>query len=242
MDALRTRTWYWELKIASGMTDYQLNGALMGLKCSDTRGEIPRKAFERIRRKGVLPTDDRDDSLVDRAAALDGCAATAAVFRSDFWELLRRPQMELAALKQLIMRFSLALGVTRPTHAEAWSGKNRQTIGFTADYRQGIQLIKGRGCLNSLGLLGALYREALYFGEIEVASELKASFVEVVAKLEKRLLSKREHPAIVRFADQLTHDATSVTEMALSRVIFAGNVDGKPGDHAETLYAFKRVG
>jgi hypothetical protein len=223
------------------MTDYQLNGSLLGLKRSDARGEVPKKALERIRRKGVLPDDNRDGSLVDRAAALDGCASTAAVFRSDFWELLRTPDMELSVLKQLILRLSFALGVTRPTHAEAWSARKGGAIGFTPTYRKGIELIKRRGCLDSMGLLGALYREALHFGEIDVANELKTSFIQAAASYEKLLLSRQEDKAIARFADQLSRDARDLTETALSRVIFFGNAIGKPGDHVETLYAFKKV-
>ena len=241
LDALRARTWYWTLKIASGMTDYQLNGTLLGLKRGDLRGEIPRKAFERIRRKGVLPNDDVHGSLIDRAAALDGCGNTAAVFRSEFWELLRRPNMELAELKQLILRLSLSLGVTRPTHAEAWSGKTQTTIGLTRHYQEGVQLIKNQGGLDSMALLGALYREALQFGEIEVASELKRSFMAALIKYEALLKSAQELPAIFRFAEQLSRDASSLSEMAISRVISGGNAKARLGDHAETLYAFKQM-
>jgi hypothetical protein len=133
------------------------------------------------------------------------------------------------------------LGVTRPTHAEAWSGKTQTTIGLTRHYQEGVQLIKNQGGLDSMALLGALYREALQFGEIEVASELKRSFMAALIKYEALLKSAQELPAIFRFAEQLSRDASSLSEMAISRVISGGNAKARVGDHAETLYAFKQM-
>lgn len=118
LDTLRARIWYWHVKITSGMTDYQLNQCFIGSRTIPKRGDIPGKAFERIRRVGVVPRHGDESGLVERVDSHVSGYGTGAVFRSDFWLLLREPDMELSELKRFIWGLSLLLGVSRPKRIE----------------------------------------------------------------------------------------------------------------------------
>lgn len=240
LDALRARIWYWHVKIASGMTDYQLNQCFIGSRSVAKRGDIPNKAFERIRRDGVVPSDRDESGLVERVDRHESGCGTATVFRSGFWWLLRRPDVELHELKHFIWDLSFLLGVARPSHDEVW-GKGRRMrvkVGLTREHADGVSLVTSIGTLTSAALLGALYKEAMQFGETEAATLLKDGFISTMVKYTDGLQRHANKSHIKRFSEQLWRDSRALCELAVNRIIFTASEIAAPGDHAEVLYPF----
>lgn len=240
LDALRARIWYWHVKIASGMTDYQLNQCFIRSRRVPMRGDIPSKAFERIRRVGVVPNDGDEPGLVEKVDQHVSGYGTAAVFRSDFWRLLRRPNMELRDLKRFIWDLSFLLGVARPNHMEVWGKECQKKVkfGLTRAYVDGVSLITGIGTLSSAALLGALYKEAVQFGETEIATLLKDGFISTMSKYAEELQRHAKELHIARFSEQLWRDSFELSDIAVRRVIFTASEVAAPGDYTEVRYPF----
>lgn len=240
LDALRARIWYWHVKVASGMTDYQLNQCFIGSRTIAKRGDIPTKAFERIRRVGVVPSDGDESGLVERVDQHEAGYGTATIFRSNFWQLLRRPDMELCELKDFIWGQSFLLGVARPKRTELMGKERRRNVrfGLTKEYMGGVSLIARIGTLDGAALLGALYKEALQFGETEIATMLKGTYISTMSKYAEELQRHANELHIARFSKQLWRDSNDVLELAVKRVIFTASELAAPGEHAEVRVPF----
>jgi hypothetical protein len=102
----------------------------------------------------------------------------------------------------------------------------------------GVSLISGIGTLSSAALLGALYKEAVQFGETEIATLLKEAFISTMSRYAKELQRHANEPHIARFSEQLWRDSNDVLELAVKRVIFTASEVAAPGDHAEVRLPF----
>lgn len=243
LEALRACIWYWHVKVVSGLTDYQLN-ARFAKEIGKNREEIP-KVFERIRRDGVVPQDVPGSGLIDRVDADDSCRGTAWIFRSNFWELLKDPDLSIQRLKIQITEQSRLLGVGRITSSEAW-GKgikpgHGRTIDSPVDYQRGVSMLTEFGSLESATLLGLLYKEAIAFGEPELATQLKFGFMSTMVSYVERLQKYSDLPSIARHASEYNRDIHYFREFAINRVIFTGREESMLGDHGEVHHPFFRL-
>lgn len=242
LEALRSRIWYWHVKVVSGLTDYQLNARFAREDSQGHYGAIPAKVFERIRRDGVVPKDVPGDGLVDRVDADVTCRGTALIFRSNFWDLLKEPSQSVHRLKLSIDRQSQLLRVGRITNLQAWGQKkkegSRRPIDSSEDYRHGVVMLTGIGTLESATLLGLLYKEAIIFGEPALATQLKAGFISTIGSYVGRLRRTRLEPYMLRHLDSFERDINLFREFAINRVIFTGREEAMPGDYVEVHYPF----
>jgi hypothetical protein len=233
LDALRTRIWYWHVKIASGMTDYALNDRFFSDGTYRSKGEVPTKRFERIRRRGVVPRDAGPVSLIGRVDQLGSCRGTASIFRSRFWKLLEQPKMELRTLKSFIHEQALVLGLSRFD-----SGPPLTSLQQDLARQEGIDRLVATGSLDAIALLGALYKEALFFSQLEIAISLRKAFLLSVMAYHELLQKHASDEHIRRFAKELQRDAYELHQVAINRVLFPGREDATPGEHAEVQYPF----
>lgn len=242
LQTLRARTWYWHVKILSGLSDYELNNRFLYADQPRAPGEPQTKGFERIRARGVVPSDARHGNLIDRVDAVELYRGTAGVFRSRFWDLLQEPDMSLGDLKVLIGELSLIVGLARPRHVDIWgAGPGRPRIGLNANYRCGLELLSRVGTLDSAALMGALYKEALCFGETEVGTVLKTAFISAMVAYSDKMQAHIEDRHITRVAQDLSRHAPDLCETAIERVLHTAKGAVAAGDHAEIYYAFEPV-
>lgn len=232
LDVLRARTWYWAVRSRVPWTDYGLNYRFVGAFVHADSGTASPKAFDRIRRFGTVPSEGthhaRKFSLVDRVEAEFQLRGTASIFRSPFWQLLRDPHMDALSLKGMISDLLARQGLCRPNLLEAPPAVQANWFSGPSDsYKAGIDHLIATCTLDSVALLGALFREALLFGELDLALVLKPSYQDSVCAYWEKMREYADLSHLAKYKETIFQDARFLRDAAIDRVLYTP--DGMAG-------------
>lgn len=222
IDQLRARIWYWHVRGRSDLSDYALSRRFAP-RISSANGDAP-KAFERIRRRGVVPSDGnhqrRDFSLVARVDADPEFRGTRDVYESPFWDLVRNPSMNVNEIRSMIDRLMVILGLARPSPI-MWGTLGRPFPARKPDrlYREGLKKIVAHRNLNALALLAALFREALLFVELQYAMLLQNEFERASRLHNERLRALGKRTYLARFRDDIERDLKEFEQIGGYRLL-----------------------
>lgn len=146
------------------------------------RGVSSSDTFAGIRENGAEPHEPhgpRRFSIVEAVAGVPRYTHTRAVFVTPMWRLLIPPSPTIKVVQSIIADLLDQLDLYRASDEDAEIG--RLFYGNTelfeerpsAAYDEGLQLIASRPHLDNLGLLGALFREALFYRDYDRAMRLE---------------------------------------------------------------------
>lgn len=193
IDRIRAKIWYKAVKSRTEWSDYQLDIEFVRDKDEGKRdGPRRRRAFERIRRLGVVPSSGnhhaRKYDLVAQVDSHPRFMGTADVFRSPFWELLKARAMALPQAHALVAQCMNTFNVFRPSGKLhfIWEVALANRIPETTQlsgankYRVALrQVLQEKPLdLNQLALIGALFREAYLTCALDIATVLRDEFVD----------------------------------------------------------------
>ena len=150
----------------------------------DQKFHQPERTFQAIRCYGRDPGASLRSKrrLVDVVGAHPGYEHTVAIYDSLYWELITRPRPSEKRVSTIIQLLLAKKGLYRATDHEAEIGVEyaTDTTPFrpgTADaFKTGINVIKSGGHVDDLGLLGALFREAVYHASFHQAVVIDDAF------------------------------------------------------------------
>jgi len=193
VDRFRAKVWYLAVKARGGWTDYKLDVEFARLPDEPRRTGSDRiRAFEAIRSTGTVPSPGthrrRDYDLVENVDAHPDFAGTANIFRSSFWNLLKARAMGIPEAQAFISECMARSKVFRPSGklyvviSSAWPHTNNPQVKAHHTYLAGISNIVSRLPLDldTLALVGGLFREAYLVCALEIAEVLKGEFLRLV--------------------------------------------------------------
>lgn len=220
VDELRARIWYWHVRERCNLSDYALSRRFAS---NGADGTAP-KAFERIRREGVVPSDgshrQRSFGLIARVDEDPEFRGTRESYDSPYWELARNPAMDLEDVRLVIARTLALLGLARP-NTLMWRRMSDELPlpKPTRAYKDGIKRIVMRRHLNGLALLAALFRESLLLVELHYAVLLEKALQTASFRFAERLraLGNREHLSM--FKESIDSDAEFLLSFATERLL-----------------------
>lgn len=195
VDRLRVKIWYLAVKSRGDWSDYLLD-EVFASEDGERRGADRLRAFETIRRLGTTPSKGtyrrRRFDLISRVDAHPDFGGTAVIFHSAFWDLLKARQMGPVEARDFARQCMSRCHVHRP------SGKLQDIIDFAlSERRHKNPLVKNSdlyaGALNNivarmpldldtLALVGGLFREAYLVCSLETAGFLKRSLLGLLEK------------------------------------------------------------
>ncbi len=237
VEECRARTWYWLVRSRSELSDYALNHRFIE---ASPKGGAP-KAFDRVRKHGVVPTDAtppdsdrkarsrRDYSLVERVDQEPSFHGTAAVFRAPFWRVVSHPTMDVQDIRAIVKATSEALGLLRPDllHAKRLLGDDLQSPLYAETHMLAVADLARRACIDSLGLLASLFREALLFAELDLCILLREGFQSGLHRYADRMIAYVELPHLAQFKPAIERDAFRLVNVAIDRVVHSRQMSDK---------------
>lgn len=197
LERLRAKLWYWAVKARGGWSDYRLDIEFVRDEGEEKReGSVRRRAFEKIRRLGIVPSSGthhkRNYDLVARVDAHPNFAGTAAFFRSNFWDLLKSKPMDLPTVNAFVRQGMSKHGIMRPNFEQnmqlmAKSAQKDHRLFFPIDpdkYKTAlIEICREKSIdLDFLALIGGLFWEAYLACELEIALVLHEQLGEMLDK------------------------------------------------------------
>lgn len=199
VDRLRTRIWYNAVKARGGWSDYQLDIEFARNE-DEPRPTGPERtrAFEQIRREGTVPSPGthprRSYDLVQRVESHPEFRGTAGYFNSRFWDIVRAGEMSLQEAHAFVSDLMATCQIYRP------SANSYDLIFYLApaevlaaihasDQRRNLY----DGCLtavisklplnlDTLALIGSLFREAYLVSALEVATTLSNQLLRLLER------------------------------------------------------------
>lgn len=195
VDRLRVKIWYLAVKSRGDWSDYRLD-EIFASEDGERRGADRLRAFETIRRFGTTPSKGtyrrRRFDLISRVDAHPDFAGTAAIYHSAFWDLLKARKMGLVEARDFAEQCMSRCNVHRP------SEKLQDIIDFALSemrhknprvknsdlYAGALNKIVARMPLdlNTLALIGGLFREAYLVCSLETAEFLKRRLLDLLEK------------------------------------------------------------
>lgn len=196
-ERLRRRLWYFNVKVRSGMSDYELSKIFdLNINAVSKRlgGKARRRLFERLRKFDEMPFRGHIAEfvrLVDQHPATPSLSGTESLYFSPFWEIIGKKPLDLSSLRRLIIKCA------RTTNLLNEAGQLNDQIELMKvvtelppqemfmflrssvdHYEMALEAIlpKCELSLDSLALLGGLYREAYYAGHLHIALLLDGYF------------------------------------------------------------------
>jgi hypothetical protein len=224
VESVRARIWYWEVRARSELTDYSLNRRFCTIETADGESVYVTRAFERIRRLGAAPISvgkRRDFDLVDRVDRDPLFTGTAEVFRAPFWVFLRIPDLDVPALQEFIKHMLSRLEMYRPNWLEAAPAVRETWFDPpSSEYAQSIKELVALGTLDSVTMVGALYREALQLLELELAIHLKTAFQHALDVYTEHLRLLSTAPHMTMYKDAIDQCAIELFDIGLNRILY----------------------
>lgn len=193
VDRIKAKIWYLAVKARGGWTDYKLDIEFARRPDEPRRAGPDRiRAFEAIRNIGTVPSPGthrrRNYDLVENVDAHPDFTGTADIFRSSFWNLLKANEMGIPEAQAFTSECMARCKVFRPSgklHVvinSTWPHTNIPHITNQHIYQAGVENIISSLPVNmdTLALVGGLFREAYLLCALEVAGVLKSKFLQLL--------------------------------------------------------------
>lgn len=198
-EILRRRIWYFNVSTKSGWKDYQLSRDFdLGKNNVSKRktGKVRRRIFERLRKFDEMPFRGKHEEFVRLVeSSVEG---TAKLYLSPFWKLIGKKPLNLQQLRELVMECVRSAGLLSEVgNHHDLNDLMKQAVGMNAaqlimflrssveHHRLALEgALKNRPTdLDALALVGALFREAYFAGNLRVALMLEGQFANTLQQI-----------------------------------------------------------
>lgn len=175
---------------STGTPDDRLDMAL------DQEFHVSERRFQAIRNDardpGFVNKKRKLHRLVDSVGSHPGFEHTVAIYDSKLWRLITRSRPKESEIAEIIAELLRKKGLYRATDAEAAVGIECSVDKYAFKpasreaFKAGIDMIKSEGTADSLGLLGALFRESIAHHSVANATVIDDAFTWCLIDFESR--------------------------------------------------------
>ena len=156
---LRRQVWYYYVKLTSGKSDYRLSKIFGG---EYSTGDERRRIFERLRKANEMPFRGSSEFINEVEMFYKG---SSDLYMSGYWELINNTHLEAKTVYKILLVALRKLDLLRNWHEyfpPMIDITHQRGIKYDNSVKNYIlqleTVLKDRACLDSLTVIGALYR------------------------------------------------------------------------------------